>query len=101
MPNISDSSNWWCKRAVKVNSSVYWETIGKLKSYRDNYLDIYENLDYTKKIKSFEQKGDSVKFDTKYLYYDSSLKYYKKEKEFNSAKEFLEIIRDKTQRMQN
>jgi hypothetical protein len=95
LPNISDSSIEDVREAVKVNSSVYWETIGKLKSYRDNYLDIYENLDYTKKIKSFEQKGDSVKFDTKYLYYDSSLKYYKKEKEFTSAKEFLEIIETK------
>ncbi|QKF81480.1 hypothetical protein [Halarcobacter ebronensis] len=92
LPNISDDSIQDVQKAVKVNSSVYWDTIGALEEYKDNYLKEYENLDHTKKIKSFEQYGDSVKFKTKYLYYDKTLKYYKKEKEFETPKEILTKI---------
>ncbi|XOB63245.1 hypothetical protein ACMC56_05405 [Campylobacterota bacterium DY0563] len=92
LPNISDDSIEDVQNAVRVNSSVYWDTIGALEEYKDNYLREYENLDHTKKIKSFEQYGDSVKFKTKYLYYDKTVKYYKKEKEFETPKEILTKI---------
>jgi hypothetical protein len=91
-PNISDDSLDDIKDAVNINDSIYWNTIGNLKVYRDKYIQTYDNLDFTKKINSFTQTGEKLKFDTKYLYYDKNERYYKNEGESKTPEKFIKLI---------
>ncbi|MGB6329010.1 MAG: hypothetical protein WBF48_08780 [Halarcobacter sp.] len=76
-PNISDSSVKDMQEAVE-KQEVYHDMMIKPISFRDKFLEEYENLDYVKKIKSFEQKGEKVSFKSKYIY-SENINYYKEE----------------------
>ena len=69
-PNISDNAIKDMKDIVE-KQEIYHDMIVKPLGHRDKFLEEYENLDYVKSIKSFEQKGDNVSFKSKYIYYEN------------------------------
>ena len=78
-PNISDNAIKDMQEVVE-KQTVYHDMMVKSIIIRDKFLEEYENLDYVKKIKSFEQKGEKVSFKSKYIY-SKEENYYKEEEE--------------------
>ncbi|WP_072680010.1 hypothetical protein [Arcobacter sp. LA11] len=74
-PNISDKSIEDMQDVVE-KQTIYHDIMVKPQSFRDKFLEEYEDLDYVKSIKSFEQKGDKVSFKSKYIY-SQDINYYK------------------------
>ncbi|RXJ86240.1 hypothetical protein, partial [Arcobacter sp. CECT 8985] len=93
-PNINDDSIEDIQDIVE-NQTVYHEMMVKPINSRDKFLEEFENLDYIKRIKSFEQKGDNTKFNSKYLYYDN-LTYFK-DKSIETPEKILEKIEKQLQ----
>ncbi|WP_419777433.1 hypothetical protein [Malaciobacter marinus] len=93
-PNISSESIEDIQETVE-KQEVYHDMMVKPISIRDKFLGEYENLDFTKRIKSFEQNGEKVKFSSKYLYYDN-LKYFQ-DKSIETPQKILEKIEKQLQ----
>ncbi|MGA1939423.1 hypothetical protein [Arcobacter sp. YIC-310] len=92
-PNISDASIKDIRETVE-DQTIYHDMIVKAENLRDKFLEEYENLDYIKSIKSFEQKGEKVSFKSKYIYC-KNLNYYKSsiKKPSNLIKEIGEKLK--------
>ena len=56
------------KQDKEGKQTIYHDIMAKTPSFRDKFLKEYEDLDYVKRIKSFEQKGEKVSFSSKYIY---------------------------------
>ena len=92
-PNIDEKSIEDIQEIVK-NQEIYNDIINKEENLKDKFLEEYENLDYIKKLKSFEQKTDKIKFKSKYIYYEDE-SYYKSHLE--KPKDIIKKIEKKLQ----
>ena len=89
-PNINSSSINNMQELISKQ-----EVYNDIANNKDEFLKQYDNLDYIKSIKSFEQTGDKVSFKSKHMYHEET-RYFK-----SSIKKPKDIIQDIKSKLQD